>query len=168
MSIITHAEINAKRDISSNKKTIRSQQHIDDAEYIDVRPLLGRKMYLDLIANITDAKYTNILNEHTYTYDDFEYTHPGLKSVLIEFAYSRILFFTEVDTPFGFVDKSYNDGVKPSRERLKSRYTDTRKTAMILWEEVKLFIERNIDDYPFSCEDNEPLQRKGFKIKHIR
>jgi hypothetical protein len=169
MSLITPADISAKRDLSSNRKNIRYQQHIDDAQYIDVRPLLGRRLYLDLVANFGDQKYQNILNEFDYVYDNFTYTHPGLKSVLINFAYSRILFFTEVDTPFGLVEKNYQDAVKPSRERSKSRYTDMRKTAIIEWEEVKLYIERNIDIYQFWCDDINALPKKlGYKIKHIR
>lgn len=166
-SLITIAEIQEKKDLTSNVKGVRVQQHIDDAEFMDLRPLLGEKFYIDLLANRAQNAYASLLSGAKYTYNDFEYEHPGIKAVIIEFAYARYQFFgNAVSTGFGMVEKQYQDGAQLERGMLKERYKAGQQKAMALWQQVKDFLDRSDTFEEWNCADSG-LPAGRFRMRHI-
>lgn len=149
MALITKIEIAKHREISRGLKDDKINPFIDDAEFQDLRPLLGDKFYSDLVANSGETNYTNLLEEFEYTYDDIKYKNPGLKKVLSIYAYSRyILFGSFTDTSFGFIQKSNQDSTPVGDSQKRNIYTQERNTAFNYWLEVEKFINRNKDNYP--------------------
>lgn len=169
MSLIDLTYITTKKDVSKHLDKV-AQQHIDDAELVDLKPLLGEKLYLHLVANSGDTIYVDLLNGGEYTYNDFIYNHPGLKRVLCEFAYARITFFgNEKSTPFGLVEKNYQDGNMVSRDRAKERFKASQQVAFQLWNDVRSFLDRKTSDYEYwNCSNGTSGMLSRYKLKHIR
>ena len=169
MAIITLSQIKQYKDVSAHLGK-KADSAIENAEILDIKPLLGERMYLDMVRNIGDANYKELLNGGEYEYDDFTYTFIGLKRVLIEFAYSRILFFgSESASPVGMVEKLSQDSRHISRDRKKELYTAARQTAAELWKEVHLFLCRKSKDYEYwDVSRTNTGAIRGFKMTHIR
>ena len=168
MALITKSDIAEHREISRGVKDDKINPFIDDAEFQDLRPLLGDKFYSDLVANISETNYANLLNEFEYTFDGVTYKNPGLKKVLCIYAYSRyILFGSFTDTAFGFVQKSNQDSTPVGDSQKRNIYTQERNTAFNYWCEVEKFINRNKSDYPLWNSGNSTKKRGRFRISKI-
>lgn len=148
MPLITKSEIRKHRQISKSVKDITINQYIDDAQITDLCPLLGEQFYFSILAN--PSNYEDLLNETEYQYNGATIKMAGLKKVLSLFAYARyILHGTQTDTPFGYVEKQYQDSTPVSRPNRKEIYKSNQQTAMQYWEQVKAYLNRNATDYPF-------------------
>lgn len=165
--LIDKAEIYKYRQISKSVRDDKINPHIEDAEFLDLRPLLGELLYHDIVKTPTDPKYTKLLDPHTYTYEDNEYQHLGLKRVLSLYSYARyILMGTFTDTGFGFVQKKTQDSDSVAETSRRSIYKKDQDAAFKYFSEISLFLDRNSDDYHLwnsGCETN----RGGFKINKI-
>lgn len=158
MRLISIEDIKAYHPISNSAKVRIVQQYIQDAQIMDLKPLMGEKFYFDVLVNpntpankklLEAASYTNVESGETFTYDN-----PGLKRVLSTFAYARYkLFGSNIDTPFGTVNKETQDGANVSFAGLKGEYKMLQQTATLYWEEVERFIIRNVNDYPLYRKD---------------
>ena len=163
MALITLDDIRTYKDIET------SAQHIDDAELVDLKPLLGEKMYFDLVANKDETSHDILFNGGSYTYEGFEYTCPGIKMVLSEFAYARITFFgNEKSTPFGLVEKNYQDARMATRDRTKERYTASQQIAMVIWNDVRAYLDRNYSSFQYWDGCSSKWGITGFRLTHIR
>lgn len=166
MALITLNDIRAIKDVSTHIGDVATQL-IDESELVDLKPLLGEKFYYDVVVNKDDSEYDVLMNGGEYTYDGFNYTCPGLKRVLVEFSYGKLVFFgNQKSTPFGNVVKNYQDGQTVDRSASKERYTESSKVAMALWKDVKLYLDR-VDSFEYwNCSVSK--NSRGFKLTHIR
>lgn len=172
MALIDLTYLSAQRDVSSHGGKVANEQ-IDNAELLDLKPLLGEKLYTDLVRNAAETKYVALLDGGDYTYDGFDYKNPGVKLVLAAFAAARVrMFGSDKSTPFGNVQKDYRDAVQTTRARGKERYTADMQTGMELWRDVEAFLDRKSSTYEYWREANGcnyPRGRqKGFKLTHVR
>ena len=156
--IITLADIRKTRDVSTSVKDARMNQFIRDAELTDFRPLLGERLYQDIVTNPTATargSYPDLLDGSIYTYSSFDYTHPGLKDVLVDFAFARYRFFgSDVDTPFSTVIKQSQDSQPTGASRNREIYSAIRKVAFAKWELVKDFLNRSAGEAEGTRYDN--------------
>ena len=124
--LTTKEEIRAVRQLSTSVKDEQINPFIKDAEMSDLRGLLGERLYIDLDTNPTataQGNYPALMNGGSYTYSGFTYHNPGVKAVLIDFAYARYRFFgNAVDTGFGFVEKQTKDGQNTSTSNNREAY----------------------------------------------
>tara|TARA_R110002049_G_scaffold309180_1_gene518124 strand:- start:14056 stop:14571 length:516 start_codon:yes stop_codon:yes gene_type:complete len=164
-----------RNDFSENNRIISESnynvkilnQHISDAQFVDVQKLMGIDFYNDLIRNSTSTEYQTLLNGGTYTYNGKTYTNYGLKSVIVFYAYARyILMGSQTDTPFGYVEKNSQNSTPVNYQSKKSMFKINQQTAYNYWESVRLFIERNKEDYPL-WDDNCVSTRTVFRISKI-
>ena len=147
MALITRSEIISKRAISKSTKEAVINQFIDDAELLDLLPILGEQFYFSIVSD--PGSFSDLLNEKKYTYNNVEITSPGLKRVLIDLFYARyILHGTQTDTPFGFVEKTYQDAKPVERINRKEIYKLSQQTAMQYWSQVEKYLQRHSDTYP--------------------
>ena len=165
MLLITKNDISEHRQISRSVKEATINQFIEDAQVIDLCPLLGEVFYFSIISNPTT--YGDLLNEYTYEHNGVIVTSPGIKKVLSLFAYARyILHGSQTDTPFGYVEKQYQDGIQVSRSDRKEVYKSNQQTAMLYWDKIKDFLNRNQTDFPLwksNCSEN----RRKFRLNKI-
>jgi len=165
--LINRTDIAQYRQISDTVYDNVLNQHIFDAQFSDLQKLMGIDFYNDLIRNWQDAKYTELLDGGTYTYNNTTYTNVGLKVVLTHYAYSRyVLFGSQTDTPFGYVEKLNNDSQAVSIEAKKTIAKMNQQVAFNYWENVNLFLERNSTTYPL-YKSGCVTQNRNFRISKI-
>jgi len=159
---------NNYRNISqSNYNLGNLDQHISDAQFVDIQRLMGIDFYNDLIRNSNSANYQSLLIGGDYTYKGTVHTNVGLKSVIVFYAYARYLMFgSNVSTPFGLVQKQGNNSSEISFADKKTMSKNNEQTGYNYWENVRLFIERNKNDYPL-WKENCLIQRQEFRISKI-
>lgn len=165
-----------RNDFASNYRNITQsnynngnlEQHISDAQFVDVQKLMGLDFFNDLIRNHSSENYQTLLNGGVYQYDGQTYTNYGLKSVIVYYAYARyILMGSQVDTPFGFQEKNAPNSVSVSYQEKKSVFKMNENTAFNHWENVRRFIVRNEELYPLW--DNDCVgTKKSFRISKIK
>lgn len=169
MLLINRADFTTyNRNLSqSNYNTGNLEQHISDAQFVDIQKLMGMDFYNDMIRNYTDANYQTLLNGGVYTYKGITYTNYGLKSVIVFYAYARyILMGSQVSTPLGYIEKNGQNSTAVSYEGKKTMFKLNQQTAYNYWENVRLFIERNKTNYPL-WDNNCTTSRTVFRISKI-
>lgn len=148
--LITKSDILTYRDISKSVRDDKINPYIKDAERLDLRPLLGERLYRDMIANTTSQIYIDILDAKDYNDDNGEPRgHGGLKEILSLYAWSRyVMFGSFTDTSFGHVKKKTQDSEPLSYQEKKSIYTQDTQTALTLWGDVERYLNINSETYP--------------------
>ena len=147
--LITKSDISQYRQISQSVPDDIINQAIQDAELLDLKPLLGELLYYDLITNKAIAKYVDLLNGKTYVYNDNNYTTLGLKVVIANLAYARYIIFSgEKDTPFGLVNKNSQYSVSSEFTKKKAMAKQAEQISYEYFKSVKDFLTRKPDDYP--------------------
>jgi len=160
--LISVADIRIYRQISTSLAADKINQYIQDAELSDLRPLLGEELYQDIIADPTataNGNYPALMDGSTYTFGSYTYTHPGIKSVLVDFAAARYRFFgSDTDTPFGTVIKQTQDGQNTNYSRNREVYGSLRKVAKDRWDLVKHYLDRMSGDNDYTLWFGQAVQ----------
>lgn len=150
---ITKKEIAKHREISRGVRDDKINPFIDESQFLDVRPLLGDRLYLVLDSESKEGpqsnRFTELMEGGNYEYNGNTYFNPGLEKVLSIFSYARyILLGSFTDTAFGFVQKSDQDSAPVGDAQKRNIHKMEQQSAAIYFSQVALFINRNIDTYP--------------------
>ena len=147
--IINRNDIAERRQISKSVTEEKLSEYIYEAQINDLQGLLGPNFYADLLQNLDTVANQALLNEGTYTYNGDTYTNYGLKAVLAEFAFSRyVLTGGQTDTPFSLVEKIDPNSTPVDYAGRKARSKGAQQTALNLWDNVRVFLDRNASTYP--------------------
>lgn len=151
--LINVNDIRLQRELSTSVKANKINQYIEDAQISDLRELLGDRLYTDIVTNPTktnDGSYPALLDGGNYTYSGDTYPNPGLKAVLIDFAYARYrLSGNNTDTPFGEVVKRTQDGINTDKDDNQRAYSMIRKVAFSKWAMVRDYLDRKSSEYTY-------------------
>lgn len=140
--LIDKTEIAKHREVSRSVRDDKINPYIDDAEALDLKPMLGSELYYEMVENPTDAKYIALL-------DPVEKKHVGIKKVLSLFSYARyVLYGSFTDTAFGFVQKSSQDSQPVGNEFKRNIYTKDRQAAVEYFKDIERYLNDNKTDYP--------------------
>lgn len=165
--LITKEIVRLYRDIAKNASESKVKSFIHDAEILDLKPMLGSKLYNDLVMNLTNENYQILMNGGFYEYNGETHSFSGLERVLSLLTYSRyILFGSAQDTGFGLVQKNNMDSTGISNIDKKTMYNQERIAAIAYFDEIKLFLNRNKTLYPYYSQDCGKT-RTGFRISKI-
>ena len=135
--LITLQDIQEVKNLSAQAKEKDINPLIENAQINDFKNLIGTLLYNQLLKDLT---ITPELWEGGF-YDDDKRYHSGLKRVLIECAYLHYIYQSgDTSTPFGIVNKKFEDGLKIDKEREKALHTRQRQVIDNYWQEVKAFI----------------------------
>ncbi len=166
--LINRTDIVEWKDISDTINDKVLNQHIYDAQFIDLQRLMGSQFYNDLERNYDNTVYQSLLNEGDYTHLSTTYFNAGIKRVLVDYAYARyVLLGSNRDTPFGLVVKQTNESVQTSIEDRKTIHKINQHSGFNYWENVVDFINRNSTDYPLWNEAECIVKRGSFRISRI-
>lgn len=167
--LIDKIEVSKHREISRNVRDDKINPFIEDAELLDLKPLLGDAIYFDLVKNKTEIKYAELLNGKEYLVNDITFSFVGLKKILSIFVDARYkLFGSYTDTAFGLVEKNHNDSSQVSQEGKKDIYTKNRQIAYQYFSDVKKFLDNNKTDYPlWKNSVNKKRSIGSFRISKI-
>lgn len=164
MLLITRPEIAKHREISKSVREDKIIPYIEDAQRLDLKPLLGERLYNAVVKD--SAAHGLLLDGGEYNYNGETYDHPGLKKVLSIFTYARyIMFGSYTDTAFGFVEKSNQDSKPVGDAHKRTLYTQNQNTATAYFQEVALFMART--EYTLWKASGSTPRRSGFRISKI-
>ncbi len=167
IQLITRTDISDYVQISDTVYDNVLNEHINNAQFIDVQKLMGADFFNDLIRNPTDANYVSLLDEGDYIHKGTTYTNYGLRAVIVYYTNSRYkLSGSQTDTPFGLVEKVTSDSTPVADSSKKTAHKMNQQIAYNYWENVRLFLDRNSDDYPL-WRDSCVTQRSTFRISKI-
>ena len=143
---------------------------IDEAQEFDLRPVLGRELYLDFLNNVTDTKYQELLNGKEYT--PTGYINPvkfqGVKEVLKYYVYARMVVLDGVkNTNAGFVHKTLENSERLSGTQRTQMIAQARSGAKAHEDEMVFFLDNFYTTYPLwkcSLRKNKGF---GFRMRAI-
>lgn len=162
--LISKSDIQKYRQLSNTSYDDKLNEMILDAQIIDVRPLLGEKLYNKIIADADS--YTELLEGGTYQYQGNTYNNYGLKMVLSYYAYARYTMFgSSIDTSFALVEK-LNDTSKPTDyAQKKALWHNSNQAAFSIWENVREYLIRTKNtDFTGNCQTKN---NGGFNFSRI-
>ena len=131
---------------------------------VELLPLLGERLYYDLMAN--PSSYDDLLDGNIYTYNGITYTNVGLKAVLSQYWYAYHSFYgDQIDTAFGLREKLNNDVSKQVDTSMKKTLFEKNcNYGFNLWLNVELFLIRTQAPL-YGCRIKTKL--KNFRISKI-
>ena len=161
--LIELSDIQEVKNLSAQAKEKDINPLIENAQNNEFRAFIGNKLYTQLLK---DLSLTPELWEGGF-YDNDKRYHSGLKRVLIECTYLYYLYQSgDTSTPFGMVNKKFEDGFKIDKEREKALHTRQRTVINNYWQEVKSFIF--FDDNLRELYQGTDRGNKTFKSKIIK
>jgi hypothetical protein len=90
--LITIEDVSSVRKISKQINEVDFNGRVIDVQRRNLLNLLGNALYTDLMANVADTKYTELINGKSYVNSDNEtVTYFGLKSFLSWHVIARLL-----------------------------------------------------------------------------
>lgn len=157
-NIITLEDIQGYKPLSKNTDAGKKvDPFIQEAQEFELRPFMSDEFYAELVtqfkAGFPDSTYSDLFNGSTYTNGGKTYTNPGIKPMLVYYAYARYLKRSNTNsTAFGMVGKNNPDST-PLTEKTLSRLVDDSMSGAKAYENrVRMFLDCNSRDYPlYTC-----------------
>jgi len=123
--------------------------HIKEAQEIEIAELLGDELYYEMISNLTQQRFIDLLKGKVYTDSSgHNIKFPGLRVVLIYYAYARYIGERNIeDTETGMVVKKndWSDPVDP--KEIARKINNARSSGESYQRRVTRFIIDNSSDY---------------------
>jgi len=166
--LIDRTDIALYREIARGVKEDKINPYIDDAQLLDLKPLLGSALYYDMVKNSTDQKYINLLDAKEFQVNEITYSHVGLKKILAIYADARYkLFGSFTDTSFGYVEKNYQGSTTVPQNSKKDYYKLNQQIATQYFSDVALFLDNNKETYTLWKQGCETRPMGTFRISKI-
>lgn len=147
--LIEVSEMAALKDLGKNPDADKINPIISQAQDVDFRDYLGMHFYFDVFSNVENADYQNLLSGSTFSIDGITYAHEGLKSMLVDLAYARLMLDININiTPFGATVKLSQDSEPASQAALKDIAQQNRESAASKWEIIKLYLDNHKSLFP--------------------
>lgn len=148
--LINKNDFKEYRQLSKGRDVELIETYIQEAQELDLKNLLCRAFYFDVLNNYQQPAYQALIHGETYT--DAEgntIEFKGLKAVLVYYAYARyVMRSSATDTPFGMVQKTteFSQPVSSSEKR------DMRDRCIVdageYWKECKLYLDFKEETFP--------------------
>lgn len=163
--LLTRTQIQEYKQISNSIHNDKLNQIIGEAQFHDLLPLLGERLYYAILTDVEDVGgvYDDLLDGGTYEYQGITYTNVGLRRVLASYVYARYAMFGDViDNPFGMTQKLNVNESKPiDYSTKKTFYQMNQNEAFNYWLNVEKYLTRTGETLYTNCGVTRP---KSFKI----
>ncbi|MFV0377762.1 MAG: hypothetical protein ACK5JD_10740 [Mangrovibacterium sp.] len=167
--LINKTDVEKYFQVAIGRKDAEFEKYIRQAQLFDLKKIMPEIFFYDLLKNKAEANYQQVINGAEYVYDGNEYEQEGLKAVLAHFTYGLYIFKSGIqDTSFGMVVKQSQQSEPVEYKERRDWYYEHKAQANQIWEDVKRFIERNIDDYPVWTDCTTVRETRTFKTKLIQ
>lgn len=131
--LITPTEVvNAGRPMGSNIDDSRLLAYITEAEMMNVKPVLGDKLFHALLADENDKneQFVQLLNGGAYTSQDAIYSFAGLKAAISYYVFAKNVMVGDFQpTRYGMVMKESDYSSHISTAERSACYNDTLEVA---------------------------------------
>jgi len=154
-NILSHEDFAAYKNIGNNYDINKVVQCIEGAS-IDLKKTLGN-FYFDLLKNANEADYSDLIEGAEYiNKDGYNVQHEGIKSLLADYTYSRYLYeINNSVTPYGMVQKSYQDGETVDRNMIKDLVAQNNQDAAQKWVMIEGYLNQNASTFEVWARQNE-------------
>lgn len=148
--LINKNDFKEYRQLSKGRDVELIESYIQEAQEFDLKNLLCRTFYFDLINNYQQPAYQALIHGETYTdADGNSIEFKGLKAVIVYYAYSRyVMQSSAIDTPFGMVQKTTEFSQPVSLSEKRDISDRAAISAAAYWEECKLYLDKKSDTFP--------------------
>lgn len=155
-NIITPQEFSQFRNVSKKLDTDKINECIKLAQNIDLYDVLG-EFYFDLLANLDNPDYADLLSGNTFIVNGENYYQSGLKSLIADYTYARYIYTINVNlTPFGATYKDSQDSQTIDRNMLKDLTKQTQIDASIKFKMIDKYLMVNKVKFPRYKNNNNP------------
>ena len=162
--IIDANDIRNYKDISMHTPDSRINEYIRDAQEQDLRLLLGNSFYFDVLSNLANPVYSDLLNGGDFQKDSCTWTQQGLKAVLVEFTWGRYTYFgIHNDTPFGNTVKLSDFSKESESKDRKDIWEQSKQRANSYFDVIRTYL----CDAAFDVWDNG-CDCTNIKGRHLR
>lgn len=148
--LINIEDVREYRDIDPNYNEERFNAFLRDIQRRNLRDFLGSSLYLDMMNNIAESKYTDLVEGKEYTYESETIEYLGLKPILVYLWLAKVAREGEqYITNYGPVnfDNNTQEMFKQSanKERIANDYMATSQYYM---NEAIRFLDTYYTTYP--------------------
>jgi hypothetical protein len=167
-ALIDLNDIESLRSISLNIDfDSKVKPHVLDAQEFDLRPLIGEEFWIELADDV--SAFPDLWEGLTYTHQGHTYQHPGLKAVLVMFAYARYKgSVQQTDTAYGLVVKTNEHSTPVSDRTLARAEAKAKSGAEIYWTRVRDYLCRKSTTYPlWKGGSSGRLTGNGLRIRKV-
>ena len=141
MQMLKIQEFKEYRDLGRKLDEDKLTEVIKLAE-LDLQNLVGNKFFYHIKNNSKDL--TDLFQGSSYTQGGYIYEHQGIKSILADLAYSRLMAQINVNiTAFGSTTKQSQDSTPTDRKTLFELSSQAKLDANQKWQSTKDFIKQN-------------------------
>jgi hypothetical protein len=172
-NIITVAELKLIKDIGNKIDEPKINTVVEQAQLTELKATLGTVFYFDVLANLGNEDYQDLLSGSTFTYKGVNYYQDGLKALLADYFMSKYALMININfDPFGATVKlSQNNTSEPAdRNSLKDISTQQMQLAGARWEVIKMYLDANTTLFPKwnnnTCDPASPSERV-FRFRKI-
>lgn len=152
--LITVSDIAEYRDVTTNVPAKRITPMIREAQDIDLRELLGEKLYDKVVEDISPLNYPEL--------DEL------IKPALCYWAYARIVKNNRLTiTSNGVVNKNLDGSVQASDQSVSIAIGDARDNAIAYANRLITYLDKNASDYPEWVCRCEKVQRGSSRITAV-
>ena len=159
--------INAGRPMGNNIDENRLLAYITEAEMMNIKPVLGDKLFHALLAdeNNTNELYKELLDGGTYIVNDSVYSFAGLKATISYYVFAKNVMVGDFQpTRFGMVMKENDYSSHISTAERSACYNDTLEVANSYLQDCINFCKRK---GLLSESAGYPSASGGIKIRKI-
>ena len=148
-NLITHEEFSSLKNIGVDYNHFKVDECINNA-HSDLQEVMGSGFFFDVIKNQNEIEYNDLINGSSFINEKgYDVAHKGLKSVLVDYTYSRYLYeINNSITPFGMVTKQYQDGETVDRNMIKDLVKMSNQNAATKWELIEDYLNVNLSTFP--------------------
>lgn len=166
--LINKSDVEKYFKVAIGRNEAEFNNFIQESQMFDFKQLMPDKFFYDLLKKKGEQNYLDLLAGKEYVYEDFTYIFEGLKAVLSHLTYGLYLLKSNSsDSSFGFVQKKTPHADPIEYKERRDWYHKHRQQANMLWEDVKLFLDRNTDTYTV-WEECNTVTKTSFKTKLIQ
>lgn len=153
--LIDKTDIARFKNISNHTTLERVNEYINDAQFQDLRPLLGDDFYFDILKNKALPDYQKLINGDTWDLNGCEWSHQGLRIVLSEFTWGRYTYFGSYnDTPNGNTLKTFEFSQPTPNADRKDVWKESKQRANSYFDIIKIYLDNsNFDKWNNACND---------------
>lgn len=152
--IIDTNDIRKYKDISLHTPDSRINEYIRDSQEQDLRLLLGNSFYFDVLSNLANPVYSDLLNGCDFEKDSSTWTQQGLKAVLVEFFWGRYTYFGVTnDTPFGNTIKLSDFSKETESKDRRDIWAQSKERANGYFDIIRVYLNlSNFEKWNNGCD----------------
>lgn len=147
--LINKGNFAAYKTISKGVDLERIEQFILEAQDQDLKSIMCRPFFFDVLKNYQVDKYQKLIHGEEYTdANENVIQFQGLKPVLVHFAHALYVMRGDIQdtaTIMGRKKNEFSDGLTPVERR--DIYTRSRQVAMTYWNEVLYYLKKKENDF---------------------